>query len=204
MKKVALAVAAILALVMMALPMARAHATAPVQRTVYLTMYGWPDNDPPGPAIAYPRSGGFPTVHNQAGGTGTYADPITLASDQRELPIGTIVWITAYHKYAVMEDQCAECEQEWGASRRWHLDLWTGGQGVNPSTVLSREDDLTLDSATVIVHPPSNLSVDTTPLLQSPVAQASPEKRLIQAKPGEPRHRRTFTRRTGGCGRTGT
>jgi hypothetical protein len=37
-----------------------------------LTFYGWPDNDPPGNAIAYPHSRFPSAVHDNAGGTGTY------------------------------------------------------------------------------------------------------------------------------------
>jgi hypothetical protein len=51
-----------------------------------VTLYGWPDNSPPGNAIAYPADGGYPTIHNAAGGTGTYANPVTFATDQAELP----------------------------------------------------------------------------------------------------------------------
>src|SRR5580692_8695053 len=61
---------------------------AGVMQTVEMTFYGWDDNSPPGNAIAYP-AGSFPTVHTAAGGTGTYADPITYATDKSEIPIGT-------------------------------------------------------------------------------------------------------------------
>src|SRR5262249_39093747 len=41
--------------------------------TAYITGYGWPDNTPPSANISNP------VVHQSAGGTGTYADPITIA-----------------------------------------------------------------------------------------------------------------------------
>ena len=44
------------------------------------TFYGYPDNDPPESATAY-NCGGRNFV---AGGTGTYADPLTMASAQGE------------------------------------------------------------------------------------------------------------------------
>src|SRR4051794_23853261 len=39
-----------------------------------VTLFGWPDNDPPGDGIAYPQ------IHDRAGGTGTYDDPVTFAA----------------------------------------------------------------------------------------------------------------------------
>lgn len=44
--------------------------------SVHITFYGAPDNDPPGPATAY-NCGGRNYI---AGGTGTYANPLTFAS----------------------------------------------------------------------------------------------------------------------------
>src|SRR5262249_43801558 len=87
---------------------------------VYQTMYGWPDNDPPGTAaIAHP------VLHQQAGGTGTYEDPITFASDPRDLPFGTIIYVPYLQKYFIAEDTCAEALKS--TSDPVQIDLWTGG-----------------------------------------------------------------------------
>ena len=43
-------------------------AQASTTQTVYMTMFGWPDNSPPGPDIAYPGSA---PRHARAGGVGT-------------------------------------------------------------------------------------------------------------------------------------
>ena len=45
--------------------------------------------------------------HGEAGGNGTYANPITLASDPQEVSVGTIVYYPPLKKYIVMEDDCA-------------------------------------------------------------------------------------------------
>lgn len=79
-----------------------APATVPITGSgtaqVAITFYGAPDNDPPGSTdIAYPNS-----RHPSAAGTGTYRDPITLATDPRELPSGSIVYIPMLGKYFVM------------------------------------------------------------------------------------------------------
>jgi hypothetical protein len=142
-------------------------AAASTTRNFQVTLYGWPDNSPPGNAIAYPADGGYPTIHNAAGGTGTYADPITYATDQAELPIGTIVYYSYLHRYFIMEDDCVQCDQDWSSSGTYHIDLWIGGQGGNTNSVISCEDNLTQGSAAVIVSPPNNEPVDTTPLFNS-------------------------------------
>jgi hypothetical protein len=143
-----------------------APAQASTSRTFYVTLYGWPDNSPPGGAIAYPKSDGNPTLHNTAGGTGTYSDPITYATDSSELAVGTKVYYAYLKRYFIMEDDCAECDSDWQNSGKYHIDLWIGGQGGTTSKVLACEDALTR-SGTVIVNPPSTEAVVTTPLFNS-------------------------------------
>jgi hypothetical protein len=127
-------------------------ATPDRMQSVYLTFYGWPDNSPPGGAIAYPRNGGFPTVHNAAGGTGTYADPITFATDEAEL---TLLFAPVLEKYLVMEDDCAECDTDWASSQKWHIDVWMNSNGIDDSNaVLDCEDQWTQSATIVEVNPP--------------------------------------------------
>lgn len=146
-------------------PSTAAPAASPVTSKVYITWYGWPDNDPPGNAIAYPKNGGFHARHNAAGGTGTYTDPITLASDNREIPVGTRVYVPFVKRYFIMEDQCVECQHDWAKSRKYHFDLWIGGKEMPVHTVLARENALTRSLATVIANPPAGLPVDSAPLI---------------------------------------
>ncbi len=128
-----------------------------VIQTMKVTMYGWPDNDPPGAGIAYP------TLHSQAGGTGTYGNPITMASAPGEFTPGTKVYVPYLHKYFIMEDYCADATSEWQSSI-WHIDLWAdGNSSSNVNQLLSAEYEHTRSSATVIINPNSNYSVDTTP-----------------------------------------
>ena len=138
-----------------------------------VTLYGWPDNSPPGNAIAYPADGGYPTIHNAAGGTGTYSNPVTFATDQAELPIGSIVYYPYLHRYFVMEDDCVACDEDWtgqgpdGGPGLHHIDLWINGQNGNSNDVINCEDNLTQGSESVIINPPSTEPVDTTPLFNS-------------------------------------
>jgi 3D (Asp-Asp-Asp) domain-containing protein len=131
-------------------------------QTMEVTLYGWADNDPPGAGIAYP------VIHQQAGGIGTYSDPITFATDPREIPVGTEIYIPYLEKYFVMEDYCAQSVIDW-QNGMWHVDLWTQSDASTNTTLLyGTEDYYTKSAATVIIDPASNLPVDTTPLLNNP------------------------------------
>jgi hypothetical protein len=163
-----------IALTTLGLMAATGSAQASTTRNFLVTLYGWPDNSPPGNAIAYPANEGYHTKHNAAGGIGTYANPITYATDQAELPIGTIVYYPYLHRYFIMEDDCTECDEDWtgsgpdGGPHLYHIDLWVGGQNAeSDNDVINCEDDLTQNSESVIVNPPSNEPVDTTPLFNS-------------------------------------
>jgi hypothetical protein len=141
---------------------------------MYVTFYGWYDNSPPGAGIAYPG------LHSSAGGTGTFADPITFATDKSELKAGTKVYYATVKKYFVMEDDCTECDEDWtghgpdGGPKFWHVDLWTGGKGGNEKAAIDCEDALTQSNpdgspkqTPVLVNPPSNEPVDSTPLFNA-------------------------------------
>lgn len=98
-----------------------------IQTSGRITFYAAADNDPPGSrAIAYPKSSGAPTLHNQAGGTGTYDDPLTFAAAEGQFAPGTRIYVPLVQRYFILEDSCASC----GAG---HIDLWAGpatDQGV--------------------------------------------------------------------------
>jgi len=110
------------------------------QVLIYATYYGWYDNTPPGCATAYSGC---------AGGTGTYAHPITFASSKKEFPVGTILYYPTLEKYVVMGDDCQECDLDWtgkgpdGGPRFRHVDLWTGGKGGDEFDAINCEDALT-------------------------------------------------------------
>lgn len=99
-------------------------ASALTTETMEVTSYGYPDNSPAGTQISFPKSSGYPTIHDHAGGTGTYADPLTMASDESWLPIGTILYVPMLKKYVVMEDHCDACTTDWNNSSLKHIDVW--------------------------------------------------------------------------------
>lgn len=141
----------------------------------YVTLYGYVDNSPPSAIISNP------VIHSKAGGTGTYSDPITFATDTREERPGTKVYYAYLKKYFIMEDTCTECTNDWNGDNgdnpvpprnghRWRIDLWAGGTSKslkNPTkqALLNCEDALTQENGgDVTLNPPSNLPVDTTPI----------------------------------------
>jgi hypothetical protein len=137
-------------------------------QAVEMTFYGWPDNSPPGNAIAYPMNGGYPTIHDAAGGTGTYADPITFATDAAEFPPGTILYAAVIEKYLIMEDDCTECDSDWSGSMTWHIDVWMNSNAAaSANAVEACEDQWTQSSTMVEVSPPPGLPVTTLPLFDT-------------------------------------
>jgi hypothetical protein len=125
---------------------------------VELTMYGYPDNSPPGNGIQ------FPGLHKAAGGTGTYDDPLTFATDPTEEKPGTRIYIPAYLKYAIMEDGCVACESDW-KSMKWHFDIWLpSNAGTDSAKVQNCEGQWSFSKSTVEINPPTGRVVDSKQL----------------------------------------
>jgi hypothetical protein len=150
---------------------AAGHAATPKELEVYGTYYGWYDNTPPGCATAYSGC---------AGGTGTFKDPITFASDKHEFPVGTVLYYPTVEKYFVMGDDCQECDEDWrgkgpdGGPHLYHVDLWIGGKGGNEFDAINCEDALTQGMPNgspiltpFITGPPRDLPVSTEPLFNA-------------------------------------
>lgn len=89
------------------------------------TFYGYPDNSPPGAAIAYNCGRG-----NTAGGSGTYSDPLTFATAPGEFNQCEIVWDPYTEKYLRFEDTCSQCITDW-KNGKYHIDIWTGSSTSN-------------------------------------------------------------------------
>eukprot|EP00756_Hemistasia_phaeocysticola_P047396 Hpha_TRINITY_DN2151_c0_g1::TRINITY_DN2151_c0_g1_i2::g.42259::m.42259 len=132
-------------------------------QTFQLTWYGAKDNCPPGGDIAYPGSA---PRHAHAGGTGTYADPITFAGARKREAPGTIYYIPTFQKYFVMEDDCEECGEDWSKGK-YHIDLWMGSTTVHPGKGLIECEDSMTARHPVNTAPPANLTVNTTAIFDA-------------------------------------
>lgn len=150
--------ASIVGLVLFGLaPTATAAPIRGVTITAELTGYSYQDNNPPGSADIC-----CGVIHQKAGGTGTFADPITTAvpgSGGRgmETPVGTRLYVPKLKRYFVVEDSGAT------KMRTRHFDLWVDGQGFS-----KRASDRCMDSFTgraqVILNPGPGLPVIVGPL----------------------------------------
>lgn len=135
---------------------------------VYLTGYTYWDNTPPGSAeIARP------VLRNKAGGTGTWASPITIAVGHRiengrqtlDFPAGTRFYLPRLQKYAIVEDVCGDgptpqngpCHSGY-KGHHW-LDIWIGGKNMSAA-----ESDACARRITavqpIILDPPRDLPVN--------------------------------------------
>ena len=117
---------------------------------VWLTGYSWQDNTPPGSSVV-----GEPVLHTQAGGTGTWTDPITVAvpghqGDMDWAP-GTRFYLPTVQRYVMVEDFGA-AEPPSGADT--HLDMWIGGQDGTQKATDDCEDNLTGDVPSIL-NPPN-------------------------------------------------
>lgn len=136
-----------------------ADSHTPSNANALVTGYGANDNCPPGAAIAYPGR------RTQAGGSGSYEDPTTLAAAPDALTLGTIVYVDHLRRYFIFEDFCQECVSDWDSSRALHIDLWLGGAAVTPgSGLIECEIAITRASAIVVLNAPPGLPVDTAPI----------------------------------------
>lgn len=127
---------------------------------VYVTYYGFDDNDPPGRDIAYPKSSYPKSVHEFASGVGTFDDPVTVATSPGYLPIGSKVYIPYIKKYGVVEDYCQTCDINFKNGGKKHIDVWAGGDGTNTKKLVECEEFYTRESEQIIINPTSGFVVN--------------------------------------------
>ena len=153
-------------------------ATAPAATSTvqaFMTLYGYADNSPPGTDIAHPcgrRSG--------AGGTGTYADPITFATDVKELPWCEVIYVPYMERYFIHEDECSECDRDWRRYGLYRFDMWAGGDAASrhdpekkalhrcESTWTRADSVKDPTNPTVTLDPPNDLPVTTAAIFSPP------------------------------------
>lgn len=151
--------------------------TRPVSQPYYLTGYSYWDNTPPGSAVI-----SHPVLHDRAGGTGTYDDPVTVAvghaiTGGQSVPLyapGTRFYLVSKRRYLIVEDTCGDGPKPQqgpcyrlptrlkGKAVAW-LDVWVDGQAAGRAAsdrCMSRLTGVTR----VIKDPPPGLPVRPGPL----------------------------------------
>lgn len=128
-----------------------------------VTFYGYPDNSPPGASVAHDCGG----RDYLAGGTGTYADPVTFATAPGEYSVCEILYLPLLKKYVRYEDDCEQCITDFKSGKK-HIDIWTGSSTSNGgNSQIQCEDNLTSGGTyTVVRTPGQGYEVDTTPLFE--------------------------------------
>ena len=139
----------------------------PYTTSATITFYGWPDNTPPGAAIANP------VIHSVAGGDGSYCNPTTFATEPTKaenaaFPYGVRIYVPFLQKYFIREDDCTNSGPSVGSgsngcSGTW-FDLWIGGDKTSKTKyVVNCENGLTPNGeVSVIIHPGSSEPVAWT------------------------------------------
>jgi hypothetical protein len=151
------------------LPAPTSTPTTPGETTfaAYITGYSYWDNTPAGTAEI-----SHPIIHQKAGGTGTFNDPITLAvghsiingKDILDYPAGTKFYLPYLQKYVIVEDTCGDgstpqngpCHTGYKGNP-W-IDLYVDGQGASQSTANNCMNAIT-GVHSVIKNPGANYPV---------------------------------------------
>lgn len=154
-----------------------------LETSVFFTGYTWHDNTPPGDAISQPT-----VLHGQAGGTGTWDDPITVAvghslatgRDVLDYPAGTRLYVPYLRRYLIVEDTCGDGpEPEDAPCHRlddpdnpapdgavaW-LDVWLDGRDQDEATAHRCARRLTGLHSVVFNAAPGYLVADGEGILQ--------------------------------------
>lgn len=152
-----------------------------VIKNVYTTSYGWPDNTPAGTNTT------IQGVSGKAGGDGTYANPITIATgyslaggkETDDYAAGTIFYDPNLRKYGIIGDTCGDgnspqteaCHKS-EIANTIQLDLWAGGTSANTtkaSDPLTKCEDAITRTGTLIENPASNYAVVVGPIFNNGV-----------------------------------
>jgi hypothetical protein len=148
---------------------------------VTVTFYGFPDNTPAGAGIRcdLDSKGDCDACNNgdsnnltratacgprgeTAGGTGTFDDPLTMASAGKWFCHLEVVYLPYLWKYLRYEDYCEQCIEDSKNGNVTHIDIWTGSIATNGGKVqVACENSLTPGSLqTMVRNPAADLPVD--------------------------------------------
>jgi hypothetical protein len=129
------------------------------QMKIWLTGYSFQDNTPAGSATV-----SHPILHKDAGGTGTYADPITVAVPGQGSGIfkaGSRFYLPTVKRYVIVEDTGASAPP---SGQDGHLDMWIGGQGGTKSATDACMDKITGTNVPAVFNPTTTMPVTKGPV----------------------------------------
>jgi len=176
---------------------------------VAVTFYGYPDNTPAGSGIKCDleykadcdscNNGNSSNIlrattcgprGETAGGTGTYDDPLTMASAPKWFCHLEVVYLPYIKKYLRYEDYCQACIDDAKNGKDIHIDLWTGSTKTNGGkTQIKCENALTPGSMQEMIrNPPPNLPVDSRScrILSSHTALIRVQRSICSLQPRVP------------------
>lgn len=156
------------------------YAAKTVRIPAYVTAYTWWDNTPPRSAAI-----SHPVLHRQAGGRGTYGNPITVAvghsilrgRDILDYRPGTRFYFPHLRVYGIVEDTCGSGPRPQDGSchrldtpghsapkgaKTW-VDIWINGRNVSARRAAIRASNVT-GLHPMLIDPPRGLPVRPTPL----------------------------------------
>jgi len=140
------------------------------QLTIWLTGYSWQDNTPPGSSTV-----GEPVLHKEAGGQGTFQDPITVAVPGHQGNMawqpGTKFYLPSVQRYVIVEDSGAAKQP---AGTDTHLDMWIDGQSGTKQATDDCENIFT-GRVPAQVDPPDNLPVMAGPIFANQKCNVPPQ-----------------------------
>ncbi len=145
----------------------------------YLTAYTFWDNTPPGSSLI-----SNPIIHTYAGGTGTFADPVTLAVGHSmaggvhtlDYKPGTKFYLPYLKKYFIVEDICGDGDTpENGPCHTGYLgypwfDLWIDGANGTPTSTNACAEAVT-EVHLIIQNPAPNYAVSSSSIYNNGCAQ---------------------------------
>jgi chitinase len=142
-----------------------------------------------------PRANAFPKKHAVEGGSGTYDDPSTCASGDKDLyPSGVLLFVPWLSKYCVLEDDYVPADIAYQRDLEPNLSVWIGnGSSVQALSDCLGEFRRLVPVAGPIPPPASFYHVDPDPLsgvgkncgeLRTISPEGNPDNPLAQNNPG--------------------
>lgn len=144
--------------------------TEVIKSNVYLTFYGYDDNDDGNGNYGLPVISD-PIIHLIATeDQGTYEHPSTYATDYVITKPGDIIYVPRLKKYYIHEDSCVECTQD-RKQGKTRIDLFMGDNDhLQGQPLINCEESYTIEppyTDVVVFNPRNDYEVNLIPLFSN-------------------------------------